>query len=486
MPLEATAMLRLAPIVLLLATCGASRTYSRKLLHVYNTTAVDPSTYLDLGAAKQFTVLANTKIANKGATTVGGYLGVSPGGEGKSDESDVTGDTMDGKNSIYYSALPSDHGHAIDGVTEDALDDAKLAYQSATGRDADGVVNIDDDELVDNGDIGGLTFYPGHYNTTGPLNVSKTFYLRGDGVFIFQTTAMFLMGPGSKMILQDGARASNVFWVIGTTASFDANSDAVGTFITQGLITVGSGTSVTGRLFAIGEDAEIHLENSIVVFPESSSRVELLTAEFFTALAYATITNTGPTRVGGLIGVSPGSSITGFSYITYSALPVPKGRAASTPEFGSPDARTAKADLTTAYLDAAGREDEVNKIVVVNIGGQTFTPGLYKTTGALQVTGQDLYLSGNGVFIFQLATDLLVTEGRKMILQDGAQACNVFWQIGRLAQFMAGSDSVGTFMAYAKIDALTGATIDGRLFSLNEAVNLDANVVNFPCTHPAE
>eukprot|EP00798_Chlamydomonas_sp_ICE-L_P031337 gene31337-biopygen6204 len=421
-----------------------------------------------------------------GATTVGGYLGVSPGGQGKSDEPDVTGETMDGDNSITYSALPSDHGHASDDASEDAMNDAKLAYKDATNRNEDGVVNIDDNEDVDNGDIGGLTFYPGHYNTTGPLNVSKTFYLRGDGVFIFQTTAMFLMGPGSKMILQDGARASNVFCVIGTTASFDANSDAVGTFLAQGLITVGSGTSVTGRLFAIGEDAEIHMHSSIVVFPECPSRVELLTAEFFTALAYATITNTGATTVGGLIGVSPGSSITGFTYITFSERPTPKGRAASTPEFGSPDARTAKADITTAYLDAQGRDEDVNGIVVVNIGGQTFTPGLYKTNGALHVSSGDLYLSGNGVFIFQMETDLLVTAGRKMILQDGAQACNVFWQIGRRAKFMAGSDSVGTFMAYAKIDTWTGATIDGRLFSLNEAVNLDANIVHFPCTQPAE
>ena len=67
-----------------------------------------------------------------------------------------------------------------------------------------------------------------------------------------------------------------------------------------------------------------------------------------------------------------------------------------------------------------------------------------------------------------------------MVLQDGAQACNVFWRVGSAAKFEVGSEAVGTFMAHTAIDALTGAKITGRLFSLNAAVNLQGNVVAFP------
>ena len=55
--------------------------------------------------------------------------------------------------------------------------------------------------------------------------------------------------------------------------------------------------------------------------------------------------------------------------------------------------------VVDAYNDAADRVEGVIVINVVNIGGVTFTPGLYKTTGALEVSSGILYLSGKGVYI---------------------------------------------------------------------------------------
>eukprot|EP00798_Chlamydomonas_sp_ICE-L_P025801 gene25801-biopygen20292 len=140
--------------------------------------------------------------------------------------------------------------------------------------------------------------------------------------------------------------------------------------------------------------------------------VDLGQATGFSVLAYATVTNSGYTKVGGYIGVTPGTSITGETQISYFSEPTSSGR------LGCPTAATAaaaaapaKLDLTAAYLDASLRVENVNILspAVLNIGGCTLYPGLYKTTGSLEVSSGTLYLSGNGVFIFQMETTLLVS-----------------------------------------------------------------------------
>nr|ARM65343.1 ice-binding protein isoform 1 [Chlamydomonas sp. ICE-MDV] len=427
---------------------------------------------VDLKTAKEFTVLAATTVTNSGPTTVGGLLGVSPG-------SAVEGETY-----ISYSTLPTPNKRASTAAAKIAQEDVADAYNDAAGR-----VNGVNIPVVN---IGGQTFTPGLYTTTDSLEVSSgTLYLKGKGVYIFQMATTFMMSTGREMILQDDAEACDIFWVVGSSVTFEAGSVAVGTFMAHQSISLNTGASITGRLFAL--NAAVTMLSNTVVFPADPSdgrrrqlveaepystvavsppTVDLLFAENFTVLAYATITNTGQTTVGGLIGVSPGSAADETS-ISYSA-DTPSERASDG------DAATAKADITTAYNDASGRVENVVNINVVNIGGLTFTPGLYKTTGALEVSSGTLYLRGNGVFIFQMETTFLMSAGLEMVLQDGAQACNVFWRVGSAAKFEVGSEAVGTFMAYTAIDALTGAKITGRLFSLNAAVNLQGNVVAFP------
>nr|ARM65344.1 ice-binding protein isoform 2 [Chlamydomonas sp. ICE-MDV] len=473
-------MLWLAPIVLLLAssTCSAALV-GRKLLvedeapPAYSSDNVVPSSVF-LDTAKDFTVLAFTTVTNTGPTTIGGRLGVSYGSQ-----------DVPGENEITYS--DSGRANALDanismGYVEDA-------YLDAAGRD-EGVV------IINVVNIGGVTFTPGLYKTTGALEVSSgTLYLSGKGVYIFQMETTLLLCTGRQMVLSGGAEASDIFWVVGSSATFEVNSVVVGTVMAHQSISVKTGASITGRLFAI--NAAVTMQSNTVAFPGDASGgrrrqlgdvystvaispepVGLLFAEHFTVLAYATITNTGDSTVGGLIGVSPGSAVAGETEMTYNDRPELNGRA------GTEDAATAKADITTAYNDAKGRVNNVVNLNVVNIGGLTFIPGLYKSTGAIEVSSGNLTLRGDGVYIFQMETTFSVSSHLTMILEDGAQACNVFWQIGSAANIAADSEVVGTFMAYAKIDVWSGAKVTGRLFSLNEAVNLEANEVAFPCLTP--
>jgi hypothetical protein len=199
--------------------------------------------------------------------------------------------------------------------------------------------------------------------------------------------------------------------------------------------------------------------------------INLRTAADFSVLAYATVTTTGLTSVGGMVGVSPGSAVTGE--YEFAPLPAVSGIA------GVDAAAACKYDVGTAYLEASGRTVDVVGINVVNIGGMTFTPGLYKTTGALAVSSGTLTLSGKGVYIFNIETTLTVDTDLEMVLTNGALASDVFWRVGSSATFQRGSSVVGTVMAYASIDVITGAKVEGRLFALNAAVNMDSNAVVF-------
>lgn len=203
--------------------------------------------------------------------------------------------------------------------------------------------------------------------------------------------------------------------------------------------------------------------------------VSLGSAAGFAVLAGSTVTSIGGTVVGN-VGVSPGSEVTGF----------PPGRVTGTMHVSDPTAAQAQADLTTGYNDAAGRTlAPVN--VAGNLGGLTLAPGLYKSTSGLEITSGNLILDAQGdanaVFIFQMASTLVTTSDRQVILSGGARAANVYWQVGTSATLGSGSIFKGTIMADQSIAMGTGATVDGRALARIGAVVLDANAVTIPTTN---
>jgi len=117
-----------------------------------------------------------------------------------------------------------------------------------------------------------------------------------------------------------------------------------------------------------------------------------------------------------------------------------------------------------------------------NIGGQTLAPGVFTASSSLAISSGDLTLTGlgdsNAVFIFQIPTTLTVTTGRRVILAGGAQASNVFWQVGDSATIGTFADFSGTIMALSSITLATSATLHGRALARNAAVTLDTNVIS--------
>jgi tetrahydromethanopterin S-methyltransferase subunit B len=199
--------------------------------------------------------------------------------------------------------------------------------------------------------------------------------------------------------------------------------------------------------------------------------VALGSASTFAVLAGSAVTSTGGTMVNGDLGISPGTTLTGAPTVN------------GTTHLADPVAAQAQLDLTTAYNDAAGRT--VGAVTVAgNLGGQTLTPGLYKSTSSLEISSGDLTLDAQGdanaVFIFQMASTLTTTTSRQVILSGGAKAANIFWQVGSSATLGTTSTFKGNILALTSITVTTGAAVEGRLLARNGAVTLDANTITIP------
>jgi hypothetical protein len=198
------------------------------------------------------------------------------------------------------------------------------------------------------------------------------------------------------------------------------------------------------------------------------------TSSTFVILAGSTVTNTGATTtIVGNVGVSPGSAITGL----------PAGQpTGGTVHAGDATAGTAQTDLTAAYNDLAGRARNAT-MTVAEMGSRTFRTGVYFWPSSAQLTGAvtlDAQGDPNAVFIFQIGSTLTTASNASVTLTNGADADNVFWQIGSSATLGTGTTFRGSILALASITLNNGATLSGRALARNGAVTLDANAVALP------
>jgi hypothetical protein len=212
-------------------------------------------------------------------------------------------------------------------------------------------------------------------------------------------------------------------------------------------------------------------------------------------LAATTSTNTGATTVRGDLGLSPGSSVTGFqdppanTYVGTGTHTGGLGLVTGTIHLTDPpppsptSAAAAQAALTVAYLDLAGRTAPAPATIAGDLGGLTLAPGLYKSTSTIGITGA-LTLNGGGnanaIWIFQIASSLTTLGSSSVVLAGGAQSHNIFWQVGSSATLGTNSIFNGSILALSNVTLNTGATLNGRALARNGAVTLDTNMVNVP------
>ncbi len=198
------------------------------------------------------------------------------------------------------------------------------------------------------------------------------------------------------------------------------------------------------------------------------------TADEYSVLAGTMVTNTGATALEQSLGVAPGPAVTGFPPgVVVPPAMIESNTAASV---------AAQLDLTTAYDEAAARP--LNAPIAA-LGGQTLVGGVYAAPlkAALSLTG-NLILDGagdpNSVFVFQTDTTLITAALSTITLINGAQECNVFWQVGSSATLGAGSTFVGSILALTAITVGAGVTVRGRALARNAAVTLDSDTFSTP------
>jgi len=183
----------------------------------------------DIGSSSKFAVLGSSTVTNTGNTAITGNLGVSPG-------TAITGfppGKIIGK--IYAGGTVATQAHA----------DAAIAYGVLSGTAC-----TTNEPAVAN--IGGQTLKPGVYCFPTSAAITGTLTLSGNGVYIFKMGSTLTTAAGnSRVVLTNGASASDVFWQVGSSATLGTNTVLKGTVIAYSSITATTGATVDGRLIAL-------------------------------------------------------------------------------------------------------------------------------------------------------------------------------------------------------------------------------------------
>jgi hypothetical protein len=220
--------------------------------------------------------------------------------------------------------------------------------------------------------------------------------------------------------------------------------------------------------------------------------VLLGTASNYAILAKAGITTTGTTAIVGDIGVSPiaATAMTGFDFtpgLLSSTSPLITGEAFAA-NYAVPTPAiltTAVGDMMIAYTDAAGRTPGVGPKLNYQ-GGLldeiSLTPGVYTFGTDAQITG-NIYFRGTAddIFIIQISKNLLVSENFSVILEGGAQANNIFWQVAGYVSVGAGAHMEGTILAATQVTFITGSSINGRVLTMTACALQSATINSAIC-----
>lgn len=205
--------------------------------------------------------------------------------------------------------------------------------------------------------------------------------------------------------------------------------------------------------------------------PQSQAALDLGSADSFAVLGGSTVTSIGNTVLNGNLGA--GTTITGF---------YPPGIVNGTIYAGGSVAANAHSGALTAYNILAG-ETSIQNLTGQDLGGLTLVPGVYRFDSSAQLTGTLTLNAGNNPdarFDFLIGSTLGTASSSSVSLINGAQAGNVFWQVGSSATLGADTSFYGSILADQSITLNNGASMSGRALALNAAVTLDANVITVP------
>jgi hypothetical protein len=445
-----------------------------------------PTALSDTSICGSFSVHAGTTITFAGvkSTIYNGYVGASTSAA-------ITGqyDLQQDPNIFTVSAASS----LANTYTASALSNHKHMMDLAPNATPKGVTL----------EMGGLVFTPGTYYVTTAINVAlgTQVTLNGentvDATFIFIAGTTLITGADTTFILTGGAKAKNIYWVLGTAATLGARSLIQGSILAGTAITLGTDSTLNGCAIAL---SAVTFESSGTVgrpwmmaavpsaSPSTSLRPSTSRAPSSIPSSTPTSTSMAPSALSdtsvcgkfavhartavtfaalkstihnGYVGVSPGSSITGQYILDYPA--------AATANEVSAFANTFAGSAVSNHNDMMALSlapTTTPRGVALEMGGLVFTPGTYYVATAINIAfGTQVTLNGentvDATFIFIAGTTLVTAADITFNLTGGAEAKNIFWALGTAATLGAGSVVEGSILAGTAITFGAGSTLNG-------------------------
>jgi hypothetical protein len=496
---------------------------------------------VSLGTAATYSVLAGTGVVSTGLTTVSGDLGVSPSnsivgfppgvvsgtvhaGDGPAavaqedlvlSYNDAAGRTPNGsfagdvngrtfKAGVWHTAS----AFALTGnLTLDGQGDPNAVFifqvDAALNTAAASTITLINGaqashvfwQVVGAAATGALSSFSGTIMAAGAITLGAGTLLVGRAlsygtVTMADNTVRFAIGPPPAVTITGGASAVTKTATPTVTGTTDAGTGAIVTVTVAGQTLFAttqtdnswsvSPTTLPGGSHTVAASVrnpagDAGSATQMLTVALNPAPVVLDTAATYSVLAGTGVVNTGLTVLSGDLGESPGSSVVGF----------PPGVVQGATHVADPTAAMAQANLVAAYTDAASRTPTGS--FAGDVGGRTFTDGVWQTTAAFALTGT-LTLDGEGdpnaVFIFQIDAALNTAAGSTITLINGAQASHVFWQVVGAAGTGALSSFSGTIMAAGAITLGAGTALNGRALSYG-TVTMAGNAVQSDSTPPS-
>jgi hypothetical protein len=219
-------------------------------------------------SSSSFAVLGASAVSNTGPTLVTGNLGSSPTGS-------ITG---------FPPGTVSGATHSGDATAATAQTDLFAAYNDAASRPFDtNLTGID---------LGGLTLTPGVYKFSTSAQLTGVLTLDAqnnpNAVWIFQIGSTLTTASASSVVMINGGVPGNVFWQVGSSATFGTTTTFLGNVLALVSITATTGANFTGRLFAHTGAVTLDTNNVTAVAGSTPVFGDVNTIAFFNALGVLT------------------------------------------------------------------------------------------------------------------------------------------------------------------------------------------------------
>jgi hypothetical protein len=416
----------------------------------------------------KYAVHAQDKVTFAGVVTSvdGGDVGVSPG----------TSITM------VENLVHKEGGITTGGESNDFAAYVRNAHEDAIHRSPT--------KTYENAEIGGLTFTPGVHRFEIAINIAfgSTVTLDGEGEYVFQAGETLKTAADTFFILKNGAKADNVLWVLGTSATLGARSVIEGSILAGDDITFGAQAELRGCALAKGAvtfssagSVNLSSQPSPVCTPQTLSQgvCQNFAVHARTAVTFAD----GGTITNGDVGVSPApvTTITGSDEVVFTAGGI------------SADSTATEFAEYVVFVHSAAIAHRVDATylgtAIAELGGKTFKAGTYRAGSAMILAAtSNVILDGQGdpdsKFVFQGGTTLITGANTNVILINGARAENVLWALGSAATLGTNSVVEGSILAGTSITLQKQSHLHGCALALAAVTFASAASVSVDFTVP--